>query len=157
MPEGPTDQQAGPWISETLALLDEGSLPAIALDPRDRVVLAVNGTLADALGVDASELEDEAVHAIVDEKHHGLVDAILDALAEGANLGPTPVALRGPHREQPRASLWARVPGVHEIAGSSLVLLCRPFPEAEGEGRDPLNPEGYPGFGRIPPSPSWEN
>lgn len=154
MPARHSASEPGLGVSETLALLDEGSLPAIAIDPRERVVRAVNGTLAGALGVDASELEDDLVHAIVDREHHDLVDAILDALAEGANLGPTRVALNGPGLGKPRKSLWARVPGVHDVLGSTLVLLCQPY--GAGVDRDLLdaqNPELYPGFGRIPPFP----
>lgn len=147
-------------VSEALALLDEGALPAIAIDPRERVVRAVNGTLAGALGMEASQIEDEAVHAIVHEEHHDLVDAILVAIAEGANLGPTRVTLRPPRSEGPSPSLWSRVPGINEALGSTLVLLCQPYP-AGGVPTDDEHqraPETHPGYGRIPPSPpgwSW--
>lgn len=139
--------------------MDEGSLAAIAVDPRERVVRAVNGTLADALGVAVGDLEDEVVHAIVDEEHHGLVDAILDALAAGANLGPTRVALRPPAAEEATASVWARLPGVHELVGASVILLCQPYQTPTVQTGDaPARPQDHPGFGRIPPWPRrpWE-
>lgn len=151
-------------VAEALAILDEGALPAIAIDPRERVVRAVNGTLAERLDLEPGELDDETVQAIVAEEHHILVETILDALAAGANLGPTRVRLRPPRAESPRASIWARLPGAHEILGSTLVLLCHPYRlEAEAPGHEtgdaggPEDPkdvdeaEAHPGYGRIPP------
>ncbi len=138
-------------VLETLSLLDEGALPAIAIDPGQRVVRAVNGALTDELALDPGEIEDEVVHAIVDQQDHGLVDAILDALAHGANLGPTRVALRLPHMREPRMSVWSRIPGVHEAIGSTLVLLCRPLGYLPARGAALVDPDPASGYGRIPP------
>lgn len=141
-------------IQDALDLLDAGRLPAIAIDPRQRVVRAVNATFADQLEIDPDDVEDEAVHTIVHQAHHDLVDAILSSIAQGVQLGPIRVALRLPEDEDPRGSLWARITGAHDTLGSTVIMLCKPFAEhAEIRLPDPENPDNHPGFGRIPPNP----
>lgn len=145
---------AATWVHRTLALLDEGGLPALALDTRERVVRSLNGSLERALSVDADEVEDEVVHAIVAEVHHDLVEAVLDAIDSGVNVGPMLISVHAPGADEARPSIWSRTPGIPEGLEATVVMLCQPAQDPDAEGSiDPFNPEGHPGLGRIPPSP----
>ncbi len=142
------DEDAASTPPETLSLLDEGSLPALVVDPRQGRVQAANRALIEALKLEGETIEGSPLRALVHPEDHDLVDAMLEALQEGANLAPTRVLLQHPSMGGARASLWARVPSPDEALRGAIVLLCRPFEQ------DPLNPWNHRGFGRIPPS--WE-
>lgn len=123
-----------------LSTAEENNLPALALDPGDRDIRAINDTFEQIFGWSSSELEGVDYREVVPPDDRGTVRSLLSELSSGGFPSTETVRLLDAGG-QARETKWVGVPNLRGEKGKVVAVICRPTSWREGDV-----PEGLDAF-----------